>query len=406
MNSATEVVWAERMIQGGWVLARLDRQVLLLRGALPGERVAVRLLGQVGGALRAETVEILEASPERLGVQEAGSADLSHLSYPGQLACKREIVQDALRRIAKLETHVPLPVSSPRQWGYRNGAQYQITAQGAAYFEPGSHRPVPVRTDPLVMPELQATLERFPVGSSSPPGTVLALRSSWHSREVLGRLIGGSPEQAAEWALQLGLRGMSQATNRQGPVLWRWGKTSTLERYGSLLLSVGADSFAQINPAAMQPLFADLLDLAGTGDRAADLYGGSGAIGLHLSDRFGAVEVVESNPASVALGKQDAARLGKKINFRCARSDRVGLGADLDLVVVDPPRSGLDQPTRQALSSALPRRLLYLSCDPATWARDIRALRGAGMELVWLQPYDLFPQTHHVEVLSLLTRST
>jgi 23S rRNA (uracil1939-C5)-methyltransferase len=175
-----------------------------------------------------------------------------------------------------------------------------------------------------------------------------------------------------------------------------------MERYGDFELTITASSFAQINPLAAGELYGTTRDLAGSGAHAIDLYGGSGALGFHLN--FERVTIIEINPEAVARGERDAERLGLS-HVQFVRGDAARLGGMFaDVITLDPPRAGLSKETLEAVLMARASKLVYVSCDPATWARDVGRLVRAGYKLTHIEPWDFYPQTSHVEVLSVLER--
>jgi tRNA (uracil-5-)-methyltransferase/23S rRNA (uracil1939-C5)-methyltransferase len=302
-------------------------------------------------------------------------------------------------------------MASPLEWAYRNNAQYLVTSRGLAYRERGSHTPAIVRNDPLVTELIADGL-----GSLDPaelePSSEIAFRASVESGEVHACLIGlGKPRDyyaAREHLRDLGVNGVSFAfASLEGRfysgVHHLWGKKLLLERYGDITLSVNAHGFAQVNPLAAGELYRHAATLAGTGADALDLYGGSGGLAFHLKPHFAAVTVLEISPESIARGQADAARLGLPVHF--VRGDATNL-RDLpaDVISLDPPRAGLSAEALEAVGQSVAQRLVYVSCDPATWARDVARLTRYGFALQQVQPWDFYPQTHHVEVLSLLER--
>ena len=183
------------------------------------------------------------------------------------------------------------------------------------------------------------------------------------------------------------------------------GVRSITQRYGNFDLTVTATSFAQPNPAAAARLYAELTRWAGTGAHALDLYAGGGVIGLHLARGFGQVTALELDRSSVVRGERDAERLGaENLSFIHADARKLSALPEAELITVDPPRAGLAKAARQAVTASKAKRLLYVSCDVATWARDVAELGAVGWRLERVQPFDFYPQTHHIEMLSLLTR--
>ena len=417
------------MVHGGVALARLAAgEVVLVAGALPGELVSVELERQKG-VMRGRVTAVLEASPHRVAPPAHPGLDYGHVAYPHQLELKREVVADALRRAfgaGAPEVLPPLPdvVPSPTEWRYRNVVQPAVAWRGGraelGYRRPGSSEVVVLDSDPVATPGVDAAYQRVREALSRaaeegrrPRVREVVIRAN-DEGEALAALVGtGEARHALDLGHRLveaGLAGVSWAPAdprgrfRRGAERLA-GRRTVLQRFGALTLSVSATSFSQPNAAGAARLYADLAAWAGEGGEALELYAGGGAIAFHLAPRFGRVTALEVDSGAVARGRADAERLGVA-NVRFVKGDarRLAPPEGVDLVVVDPPRSGLSAELRQALAAGDFTRLLYVSCDAATWARDVADLHLRGLRLVRARPYDLYPHTHHVEVLSLLER--
>lgn len=400
----------EKLVAGGLGLARDDSGVVLVRGALPGERVTARI--RAGKGVRQGTVvELLRRSPERVDGPDLPTADLAHAAYAAQLEYKRAFVEEALTRIAKLRHPVQDTVPSPQEWNYRNTAQYLITPQGFAYRERRGSEPQRFERDPLVMPEIQAVLDRLdPLRLD--PATEIALRASRLTGEVVAALIGpGEPRnylRASDHLMDAGVVGVSLAQPAgkrfSAGVRLITGESEIRERFGQVEVSVSAVGFAQVNPEAAGLAYIHAAELAGKGDHAADLYGGAGAIARHLAPNFRRVTVLDTSGEALARGRQDVKESGQK-NITYRHGDAAGFGEiGADVIVVDPPRAGLDENARQHIQHSTADRLVYISCDPATWARDVGDLIRHGWKLGTVTPHDFYPQTSHVEIVSVLER--
>lgn len=413
--SALVTLKIEKLVAGGLGLARDEGGVVLVRGALPGEHVEVELR-QGKGVRQGRVSRWLSESPDRVPAPDLPTADLAHARYEAQLAYKRGFVAEALRRIGKMEFAVDPTVPSPQEWHYRNAAQYLVTPQGLAYRERRSHMPLLVQDDPLVMPAIAALIQTLDPEKLD-PATEIAFRGSWLSGEVVAALIGpGEPRQylrASDHLMDAGVAGVSlaqPAEKRFGAgIRLIAGESEITEQFGDVQSRVNAIGFAQINPQAAGLAYRHAAQLAGTGDHAVDLYGGSGAIGRHVAPHFGKVTVLDIAQEALARGRQDVAlaaeRSGERSNIifkqgTAARLEELGT----DTIIVDPPRAGLDSHTRDAIQDSTADRLVYVSCDPATWARDTGELARQGWKLRSVTPHDFYPQTSHVEVVSLLER--
>lgn len=413
-DSPTHRLRIEKLVPGGLGLSRLpDGRIALVRGGLPGELVEANLRtykGKLDGVVN----QVLEPSENRVDVPQSSppTMDLAHANYATQLEIKRGFVLDALKRIGKLEADVLPTRASPQEWRYRNGAQYLITPKGLAYRRPGSNDPFVVREDPLVTELITDGLGDLEIELLE-PATEIAFRASLETGEVLACLIGlGKPRDyfnAREHLKDLGVLGVDfafaslEGRFREG-FTHLWGQERVMERYGDHLMSVNAASFAQVNPAAASELYKRAAELAGKGSSALDVYGGSGGLAFHLAPNFELVTVLEVSPEAVSRGRSDAGRLGlTNVGFIEGDAARM-VKLESDLVTIDPPRAGLSDVALEALLKLRPARLLYVSCDPATWARDVGTLvRDGAYRLEIVEPWDFYPQTSHVEVLSLLT---
>jgi 23S rRNA (uracil1939-C5)-methyltransferase len=405
------VLEIDRIVAGGYGLARSEHGIVFVRGALPGERVTARPVMKAG-VLRAHAIEILQPHPARVHDALPPGADLP-LAYEDQLPIKEGLVREALARIAKLE-HVLEPIArSPRALAYRTAAQYTVVdGGGLGARAQDSNRIVPLSEDSLtdepIADAFRACTERSLHGVEE-----VVFRASRHEGRVLVGLLGrkvviaerlarvlegadvagvvwGEPDERGRF------RGRSQVLS---------GEDRLLEDFGGVLATVTVQSFSQVNPLASGVLYREAVTIAGAGERAVELYAGSGVLGFHLASMFGEIQAIEISADAVRRGEADARRLGARgVTFH--RGDARGARRVLpaDVVVVNPPRAGLGQEVITLLATSAQPRIVYVSCDPSTWARDVGRLGEHGYKLSFARPYDFYPFTHHVEVLSLLER--
>ena len=400
------------MVHGGLCLAKLpDGRVALVRGGLPGEVVAAELAPKAG-VLQGRVVEVLEPHPARIPASEHPGLDYSFARYETQLVLKREVVTDALQRSLRREVEVPPLVPAPSRWAYRTAVQPAVTREGLGYRAIGSHNVTVLATDPVASEAIQRLWPR--VAAQRLKGVrEVAFRAN-DEGEVLACLIASASArnylELAHALLREGLVGVSYAPydargRFRGGFTRLAGERSIQQRYGDYTLSVTATSFAQPNPAAATRLYRELSAWAGEGKRALDLYAGSGIIGMHLATSYQEVVAYEVDRSSITRGQRDAERLGlSNLSFVKADAKRLQSLPDAELITVDPPRAGLAKPVREAILASKATRLIYVSCDVATWARDVAHFVEAGFALERFQPYDFYPHTHHIEMLSLLVR--
>ena len=405
-------VTIERIVAGGYGLARTPDGVALVRGAMPGERVVANLR-RAKGTLTGEVVEIIEANPYRDPRPLPPGADLP-LAYDAQIDVKEGIVRDALQRVAGVRADLQPLQTSPQPLGYRTAAQYGVMRDGGlGAHATGSRALVALNEDPLVA---EPVADAFRILSSQPmPGVRdVAIRGSLHEDRAVVGLLGqqrGPYERIARRLVGAGVAGVAWGLRTPGAARFSAaskilaGEGDLLDDFGGILASVSARSFAQINPLAAGLLYRESGAIAGDGKRAIDLYAGSGVLALHLVQRFDRVDAIEISSDAVKRGQNDARRLeAHGLTFRRGDARTVARYLPADLVAVNPPRAGIDAATMAALTKAAPPKILYVSCDPPTWARDVGTMIAAGYSLTFARPYDFYPYTHHVEMLSLLER--
>jgi len=378
----------ERIVPGGAGLAHADGLTLFVALGAPGDRVRVLVERVRGKVAFASIVEIIAPSPQRIEPPcpyfgRCGGCDFQQLAYEAQLQAKVEIVRDCLRRIARLEPPGEIEITpSPAVWRYRSRARWQhdATRQFLGYYELASHRVCDVTECPVVVPEVQEELSR--------------LRAALREGELEG---------AEEFQAVAGDDGVS--------LLPPLAAADTGERYRDIAgerYHFNADCFFQINHALLEPLLRAALSDA-TGETAVDLYCGVGLFTLPLARRFAHVTGVEGNVAACDFARRNLADSGlanaeiktSSVGAWLARNARSL--APIDFLLLDPPRAGAEPEALQGILDLQPRRIAYVSCDPATLARDLRALSAAGYKLDSLAAFDMFPQTHHVEIVAHLT---
>jgi len=388
---------------GGWALGRLpDGRVLFAPGLLPGERALIRVTESRSGYARGRTVELLESSPRRQAPRcrhfgECGGCHYQHLGYEDQVEFKREILREQLTRLAGLGNASLLDsVPSPSPWHYRNHLQFHRAADGRPGFRAlRSSRVVPVTECHLPEPPLAELWPRLPAG----PGG---------GRLVLRRGTGGPPSVWEEPEDLPAARRARPAAN-DGPA------ASEVVEFdlpcGRFRVSPG--SFFQVNTPLAALLaeearrqLADALPGEGRKATVLDLYCGVGLFSRALAPQVARVVGVELSPTACADFRHN---LGGLDNVRLAPGavEEVLPRLELrpDAAVADPPRAGLGAPAVRALAALGPGLLVYVSCDPATLARDARELARAGYSLRSLRLFDLFPQTYHLETLSVWSRA-
>jgi 23S rRNA (uracil1939-C5)-methyltransferase len=386
----------ERLLPGGVGLAHAEGQTLLVGLAAPGDLARVRVESTKGRVAFASIAEVLEPSPARVEPPcpyfgRCGGCDFQQLSYEAQLEAKSEIIRDCLRRMARVEPPGEIVVEpSPEVWRYRARARWQHdpVRRHLGYYERGSHRVCDVADCPVAAPPVNERLLRL------------------RSLMVEGRL-----PQASEFEAVAGDEGVAL-----DPAVSPGDEGEQVRRIGGETYRFDAGCFFQINHALLEPLIAE--GLRGTepaageaGGTALDLYSGVGLFTLPLARRFGRVVAVEGNPASADYARRnlsDASLSNARVetsavgDWLARHADELGAA---DFVLLDPPRAGAEPEAVRGIIALHPRHISYVSCDPATLARDLRALLDAGYRIDSIRAFDMFPQTHHVETVVHLFNS-
>jgi tRNA/tmRNA/rRNA uracil-C5-methylase (TrmA/RlmC/RlmD family) len=418
---------------GGWCVAREPGgRVVLVRHALPGERVLARLTEVTAKFARAEAVQILVAAADRVEPLcpharpgGCGGCDWQHASPGAQRRLKAAVISQQLRRIAGLDREVTVEAlpGDPAGLGWRTRVRFAVAADGTAGLRKHrSHEVIGVGDCPIAHPlvgQSGVTAAPWPGAASvqvvTSPGTgerAVLVTPADHPRggSPAGRGRGGRTDRYAKWAelvadpVLVAGRGGALTAVRGGPFLHR------LAAGRSWRTSAGV--FWQVHPAAADVLADAVLDSLRPrpGSVALDLYCGAGLFTGVLASAVGpsgAVIGVEADPAAVRdarhnlratpwarVHRGDAAQVLARADWAAAR-----------IAVLDPPRAGVARPVLdQLLAGGRLRRVAYVSCDPATLARDIAVFLAAGWQLGRLRAFDAFPMTHHVECLATLTR--
>lgn len=375
-------VEVERILPGGMGLAHAQGKTVFVSLAAPGDRVRVRIEREQGNVLFASIEEIIAPSPLRIEPPcpyfgRCGGCDFQQLTYEAQLAAKAEIIRDCLHRITRLENIPEIVVTpSPNSWRYRMRAMWQIDQeqQTVGYYERGSRRVCDVADCAVLQPELQAKLEEVRA-------------TGWHQ----------FPQGLKHLDVVAGDNGVSFAP--------RFAEFETKELSLTVRGEVyryNAEAFFQINPSLLEPMIDFALGDA-AGENALDLYSGVGLFTLPLSRRFSKVSAVEANSAATRFARRNLQDAGlsnaRVITATVTDWFRSGPNASADFVLLDPPRAGAESAVINGIADLHPAAISYVSCDPATLARDLKKLLAGGYAVHSIAAFDLFPQTHHVETV-------
>jgi len=387
-------------VHGGYALARAEGiGVLFVRGALPGEEVRVRVGERKRDYAFAEAVEILVPSPHRVAPPcevfgECGGCQLQHASYPYQLGMKREILREAFRRIGRMEVD-PGCANPGEPFGYRYRGQFKTDGAGVGFYAERSRRLVPVTTCPLMVDAINAALPAVRnLGEFAPIGEI-------HLASDGTRVAAGFP------GVRFDPRVVERTAGALSGIAFEdraWGDSTVTLPLDGIAYAVSPRSFFQanwrMNLAMVERLASSLGDVRE--GRILDLYSGAGNFALPLSLRCGEVVAVEGEPRAFADLRRNIRGNGlSNVRAVSARVEAYRPAGRYDAVILDPPRSGLSPKALSLVRGIAAGKVLYVSCNPSTLARDVRALSDR-YDLAHLAMHDFFPNTHHVEALAVL----
>jgi 23S rRNA (uracil1939-C5)-methyltransferase len=433
---------------GGEGVGRADGYVIFVRGGLPGDRLRVRLVEARGRFGRATIEEIVVPSVDRVEppcryFARCGGCRLQHLAYPAQLAFKEKQVRDCLQRLGGLGTFELRPIlAAPEPYGYRNKMEFTIANEPPAIGLHAAERydvvldvercllqsePMNALLDEFRRQVRERTLSVYDPQTEQGLLRFVMLREGRHTGEAMVNVVGAAPDvetlvpvadalrarvpSTASVVLNVNAKKASVAVGSEEHLLA--GRDHIREALGGVTFQVSANSFFQTNTRQAERLFGvvqDACELDGS-ETLLDLYAGTGAISLLLARRARAVYGIELAAAAVAdairnaqlNGIDNCTFLAGEVRHVLPELARQGVRASV--VVADPPRAGFHPKALSALAAMAPARIVYVSCNPSTLARDVGDLARHGYRLQWVQSVDMFPQTPHIEAVARLHRA-
>lgn len=427
-------------------VGRFKGFTVFVPGALDGEEVLVRIDLVKKNYARGEAVKILKPSPHRIEpscplYEKCGGCQLLHLEYQAQLAFKEQRVHDALERLGGFKDLPVRPmIGMAHPWEYRNKVQYPFALENGRVivgcYQQGTHNVIDTREcliqHPLnnrIMNAVRELMEGMGIpiyNEQTGQGILryLLVKNGFQSGEAMVVLVtnGRTFPEGKELARLLAgrfpeIKSVVQNVNTmKGNVVLGetnivlYGEDGIIDRLDDLEFKISATSFFQVNPAQTEVLYNKAVEYAGlTGkERVVDAYCGVGSLTLFLAKRAREVYGVEVVAEAVNDAVENAKRNGiENVRFVAGETEvvlprlaRIGIG--FDVAVVDPPRSGCRKEVLEALAAIKPGRIVYVSCNPSTLARDLRILVDKGYRVQEIQPIDMFPHTFHVECVTLM----
>ena len=416
----------EKLVYGGDGLARLpEGKTVFMPFVLPGEEVDATIVQQKSSFARATADQVVKPSPYRIQPQcpyfaSCGGCHYQHSGYTAQLENKRAILKETLLRNGKLEWKGEVITHSGEPWGYRNRSRFKVRSGAEfsiGYYRMGSNELLPVKQCPISSPAINRILGHlWELGESGkvPAGVseIEVFADHADSKLLLEIYLAPDAPELRDFAVTL----QAKAPEIKGVAYFASGAEAGNEapkyvvgeatlpyQVGEKSFKVSAGSFFQVNRFLVRELVQTVVgDFHGK--IALDLYAGVGLFGAHLSKRFDQVFAVESSPNSGSDLQANAVK-----NVVPVRSNAEGflprcLNMQPELVVVDPPRAGLGAKATQLMAALRVKRIVYVSCDPATLSRDVRLFLETGYHVEQVHLVDLFPQTFHIESVVRLAR--
>ena len=390
----------EKLVYGGDGLSRGPEGVVLVPFTLGGETVVANVGAQEKGVLRATLLSVEEPSPDRVEPRcgyftHCGGCHYQQASYPAQLAAKRAILEETLLRFAKITAPGPIEVISGEPWQYRNRIQLHFEEGRMGYRAAGSRSLIEIDHCPISSPKLNECIGKLApmVRNTRWPRFLRTIELFTNEESVQLNVVESERPVAKrffEWCAE------EIQPLEMGPL-----------NYAGFQVSKG--SFFQVNRFLVDRLVAEVTgptEGEPAGGTALDLYAGVGLFSLPLAQRFQRVIAVESGSGAIRDLEANAARIPQTIEAGKSSVDQFleTFAEPCDLVVADPPRAGLGKLAVKRLITLAPQRMTLVACDPATMARDLAPLLGAGYALDRLVMIDLFPQTFHVETVAKLKK--
>jgi 23S rRNA (uracil1939-C5)-methyltransferase len=398
-------ITVDKFIYGGEVMGRLpDGRAVFVPFALPGETIRACLVEEKRGFARGELVEVLAESPERISPRckhfmACGGCQYQHIPYQVQVEAKADILRDQLIRIGKIDHPTVQPaIPSPTPWNYRNHIQFHLDEEGRLGFQAArSHQIVPI--DECHLPEEAISL-LWPQLEIEPMADLLRVGLRVGASEEVMLVLESGTDKAFDFNVEVPIAAV-QIGPEQTHILSDlfYLEMAVLDR----TFRVSGGSFFQVNTPMAAAMVEHLLAHLPLTPEATvlDVYCGVGLFSAFLAPKVGRLIGVEVIPSAVDdfginLDEFD------HVEIYQAEAEEVlpGLDVQPNVILVDPPRAGLGRGVLDALLQLSPPTLAYVSCDPATLARDAKRLAAGGYTLKQITPFDLFPQTYHIESIS------
>lgn len=389
-------------------IGRIHEKIVFVTGALPLEIVEVKITVNKKNYAEAEVLKIVKTSPYRVEALcpyfgKCGGCDLMHLQIDEQHKFKEQKVKEIMEHFASIDSScIQKILFSEESFFYRNKATFKVQEE-IGYFEKKSYHIVPIDTCQIIQKEMNDILICLKKCDFLSGVSEFVLRIT-KQREIMLiiKVKKSLDKDKVKSQLQKNIHTAVVYQNKKYEILW--GRGYIVDNIGKFQFKISPDSFFQINPVATKLLYDKVLayaDLKGQ-ETLMDLYCGTGTLGIYLHEKASQVIGVEINKNAVSDAKENAKmNHGKHIDFKCQDVSDITKIKHSDVIIVDPPRAGLDKKALSFLLEMNAYKVIYVSCDPVTLARDLKMLK-ARYDVKEITPVDMFPHTNHVECVSLL----
>ncbi len=399
-------------VYGGETLARLpDGRAVFIPYALPDERIRIRLVEEKERYARAELLEVLTVSPDRIEPRcahftQCGGCHYQHIPYQEQLIIKQAILKNQLERVGKLpDPPVSSMIPSPAAWNYRNHIQLHISKSGnPGYFKHRSNQVVPIQECHLPEESLNQIWPALDL-EFIPGLDRVSLRTGEGGQDTMIILESSDPKPI-EFAVDLPLSAVHQGPG--GEIVLSGDDFTIIEVHGFPFV-VSAGSFFQVNTPVAELMVNYLLDTLPLAEHTIllDVYCGVGLFSVFLAPLVKRLIGIESDPSAAEDFLYNLAGFDSVKLYDVPAEDILPyLEVSPDIILLDPPRAGISKIVLDSVVSLHPDLIAYISCDPATLARDVSRLHNQGYQLQQSTPFDMFPQTYHIESINIFQRAS
>ncbi len=401
------IITIDRPAYGGLSIGRHEGKVVMIKGAvLPGETAEVMVETVKKDYLAATVRKIIEPSPYRadppcryFGI--CGGCQFQHITYKRQITLKEEVLSDCLRRLGGTDTRLSAPLTGGNPWHYRLRGQFKVTRRGIGFYRENSREVVDIDSCPLMAEEINTLLEKVKSAAGDFDMKEIHITAAGRSTALVKLETRTDLKKASSTFLNLGISGLCLETPDKK--ISEYGKTRITLDLLDLKYCVSPMTFFQshwnLNQRVVEFIRKELSPFEGK--RVLDMYAGAGNFSLPLASD-NEITAVEENPYAIEDGRKNL-EMNKIRSCRFVKSSAEDFHSEeqFDVVILDPPRAGLTNRVMTKMLSLAPEKIIYISCNPPTFARDLKKLL-AKYDIESVRMIDFFPQTFHIESLAFL----